>query len=48
MINKNGKFDEIYNKYYGDIEDFDYVDLEAFHRRVKNKLSRYSPFIKVA
>ena len=48
MINKSGKFDEIYNKYYGDIEDFDYVDLEAFHRRVKNKLSRYSPFIKAA
>jgi membrane-bound lytic murein transglycosylase F len=48
MINKNGKFDEIYNKYYGDIDDFDYVDLEAFHRRIKNKLSRYSPFIKAA
>ncbi len=48
MINKSGKFDEIYNKYYGDIEEFDYVDLEAFHRRVKNNLSRYSPFIKAA
>jgi len=48
MINKSGKFDEIYNKYYGDIEDFDYVDLEAFHRRVKSRLSRYSPFIKAA
>jgi len=48
LINKNGKFEEIYNKYYGDIDDFDYVDLEVFHRRVKNKLSRYSPFIKAA
>ena len=48
MINQNGKFDEIYNKYYGDIEDFDYVDLEAFHSRVKDNLSRYSPFIKAA
>jgi peptidoglycan lytic transglycosylase F len=48
MIIKSGKFDEIYNKYYGDTEDFDYVDLAAFHRRVKNKLSRYSPFIKAA
>jgi len=48
MINKSGKFDEIHNKYYGNIDDFDYVDLEAFHRRVKNKLSRYSPFIKAA
>ena len=48
MINQNGKFDELYNKYYGDVEDFDYVDLEAFHSRVKEHLSRYSPFIKAA
>jgi membrane-bound lytic murein transglycosylase F len=47
-IKKSGKFDSIYNKYYGDTEDFDYVDLEAFHRRLKTKLSRYSPFIKAA
>ncbi len=48
IIKENGKFEEIYNKYYGDTEDFDYVDLRAFHRRVKTRLSRYSPFIKAA
>ena len=48
LIKKNGKFDEIYNKYYGDIQDFNYLDLKAFHRRVKARLSRYSPFIKAA
>jgi len=47
-IKQNGKFNEIYNKYYGDIEDFDFVDLRAFHRSIKNDLSRYSPFIKAA
>jgi len=47
-VKENGKFDEIYNKYYGDIADFDYVDLRAFHRRLKTRLSRYSPFIKAA
>ena len=47
-IKENGRFDEIYNKYYGDVGNFDYVDLRAFHRRVKNRLSRYSPFIKAA
>jgi len=47
-IKKSGRFDSIYNKYYGDTEDFDYVDLEAFHQRVKDRLSRYSPFIKAA
>jgi membrane-bound lytic murein transglycosylase F len=47
-IRQSGRFDEIYNKYYGEVEDFDYVDLRAFHRRIKNRLSRYSPFIKAA
>ena len=35
VIKKNGKFDSIYDKYYGDTKDFDYVDLKAFHKRVK-------------
>jgi len=48
IIKENGRFDEIYNKYYSDITSFDYVDLKVFHRRIKNKLSRYSPFIKAA
>jgi len=48
VIKKSGKFDAIYNKYYGDTEDFDYVDLKTFHKRVKTRLSRYSPFIKAA
>jgi len=47
-IKKNGRFNEIYNKYYGDVEEFDYVDLKAFHRSVKDNLSRFSPFIKAA
>jgi membrane-bound lytic murein transglycosylase F len=48
IIKENGKFDEIYDKYYGDVASFDYVDLSIFHRRIKTRLSRYSPFIKVA
>jgi len=48
IIKKNGKYDEIYNKYYGDVANFDYVDLSIFHRRIKTRLSRYSPFIKAA
>ena len=47
-IQQNGKFEEIYNKYYGDLADFDFVDLRAFHRSIKARLSRYSPFIKAA
>jgi len=48
IMKKNRKFVEIYNSYYGDTEDFDYIDLSVFHRRIKNRLSRYSPFIKEA
>ena len=48
VIKKNGEYDRIYQKYYGDKKDFDYVDLKAFHQRLKSRLSRYSPFIKVA
>jgi membrane-bound lytic murein transglycosylase F len=47
-IKINGRFDEIYNKYYGNIASFDYVDVKVFHRNIKKKLSRYSPFIKAA
>ena len=47
-IKKNGEYDEIYRKYYGDVANFDYVDLSIFHRRIKTRLSRYSPFIKAA
>lgn len=47
-IKKNGKFDEIYNKYYSDVEEFDFVDLKVFHRSIKDNLSRYSTFIKAA
>jgi membrane-bound lytic murein transglycosylase F len=47
-IKENGKFGEIYDEYYGEIGDVDFVDLRAFHRRIKTRLSRYSPFIKVA
>jgi len=48
LIKLNGKFEDIYNKYYGTVASFDYVDLKVFHRSIKNKLSRYSPFIKAA
>ncbi len=48
VIKKSGEYDKIYQKYYGEDKEFDYVDLKAFHRRLKSRLSRYSTFIKVA
>ena len=47
-IKKNGRFDELYNKYYAGIDNFDYVDLRTYHRRLKTRLPRYSQMIKKA
>jgi peptidoglycan lytic transglycosylase F len=47
-IKKDGSFEKIYNRYYGDIDRFDYVDLRTFHRRLKTRLPRYSRIIKEA
>ncbi len=45
-IKQNGVFEKLYSKYYADIDDFDYVDLRAFHRRIETRLPRYSQIIK--
>lgn len=47
-IIKNGKFAQIYNKYYIDIGTFDYVDLREYHRRLKTRLPKYGFIIKKA
>ena len=47
-IKANGKLTEIYNKYYADIDNFDYVDLRKYHIRLKTRLPEYSRFIKDA
>ncbi len=46
IIKKNGKFGEIYNKYYGDVANFDYVDLSIFHRRIKTQAIPLQPVYK--
>ena len=48
MIKEEGTFDQIYDKYYTDIEQFDYVDLRAYHRRLHSRLPRYGAIIKEA
>lgn len=45
-IKQNGVFTKLYNKYYAHIDDFDYVDMRAFHRRIETRLPRYSQIIK--
>ncbi len=47
-IKKNGVFDEIYKRYYSDVEVFDYLDLKTYHRKLKTKLPIYKPYIEDA
>ena len=47
-IKDNGQFDEIYRRYYADVESFDYLDLRAFHRRIRARLPRYKEIIQKA
>jgi membrane-bound lytic murein transglycosylase F len=47
-IQSNGNFDEIYERYYGDVNRFDYVDLRTYHRRIVSRLPKFEPFIRKA
>ena len=47
-IKKNGKFTTIYNRYYSDIDSFNYVDLNSYHKSLNKRLPRYSNIIKSA
>ncbi len=48
QIKKDGTFQKIYNKYYANIDSFDYVDLIKFHRAITTKLPVYNHIIKRA
>ncbi|MBW2568031.1 MAG: membrane-bound lytic murein transglycosylase MltF [Deltaproteobacteria bacterium] len=47
-IKENGEFTKIYNKYYADIDLFDYVDFRAYHRRLATRLPLYVSIIQKA
>lgn len=45
-IKENGTFSKIYERYYANVEIFDYVDLKKFHARLKTRLPRYERIIR--
>ena len=47
-IKEDGTFAKIYEKYYANVEIFDYVDLKKYHRRLKTRLPKYKEIIKRA
>lgn len=47
-IQTDGRFKEIFDQYYLDEQEFDFVDLRAFHRRLKTRLPKYQSMIQSA
>jgi membrane-bound lytic murein transglycosylase F len=46
---RSGEYAQTIEKYYGHIDVFDYVDIQKFKRRIKNRLPKYKDmFIKAA
>ncbi len=45
-IKENGQFEKIYERYYADVENFDYVDLKKFHKRILTRLPKYRGMIQ--
>nr|WP_320194238.1 membrane-bound lytic murein transglycosylase MltF [uncultured Desulfobacter sp.] len=46
MAEETGIFAKLYEKYYGNVEIFDYFDLKKFHERIKTRLPEYKTMIK--
>ena len=44
-IKHDGQFSDIYNRYYVNVEEFDFVDLRKFHRRIESRLKVYQSHI---
>lgn len=47
-IKKDGTFEKIYEKYYANVEIFDYLDLKKYHKRLDTRLPKYEKIIKKA
>jgi len=47
-IQTDGRFKETIDRYYADVQNFDFVDLRAYHRRLKSRLPKYQPLIQSA
>jgi len=45
LIRTDGTLEEIYNRYHGDRNDMNRLDLKAFHRKVETHLPRYRKMI---
>ena len=47
-IKKDGTFAKIYEKYYANVDIFDYMDLKKYHKRLDTRLPEYREIIRKA
>jgi len=45
-IIEDGTYAKIHDKYYGNVEIYDYVDLRKYHQRIKTRLPKYRGLIQ--
>jgi len=48
QIKAEGKCAEIYNRYFSNLEMFDYVDVRSYHRRLRTRLPSYQAVVEEA
>ena len=46
VVKEDGRFDRIYDRYYGNTEVFDYVDIKVFHERIRTRLPEFEELIR--
>jgi membrane-bound lytic murein transglycosylase F len=47
-LRQSGRLDEILNRYYGHIDEFDYYDTRVFLDRMEGRLQKYEPLFREA
>ncbi|MCP3951608.1 MAG: membrane-bound lytic murein transglycosylase MltF [Desulfobacterales bacterium] len=47
-IATSGKYAEIYDRYFSNLDMFDYVDVRSYHRRLRTRLPSYRTIIEAA
>ena len=47
-ISAEGRLQQLYERYFNALDEFDYLDLRAFHRRIETRLPRYKGLIRAA
>ncbi len=48
IIKSSGEYNSILERYYGHVQEYDFVDNRSFNRRIKSRLPKYKSTFKIA